>query len=72
MNGPPQKPTTACSGRSSRAHERDRVEDGRQRLVRVGHAQALDRRGAPDRIGDDGADALDELDLDAHRGDRAS
>ena len=44
MNGPPQKPTTACSGASSRAHDPDRLEHRRERLLRVGDAQPLDVR----------------------------
>ena len=70
MNGPPQKPTTACSGASSRAHDADRLEDRRDRLLRVGHAQPLDRGERAHRLGDDRADALDELDVEAHRDDR--
>ena len=67
MNGPPQKPTTACSGSSSRADDPDRLEDRRDRLLRIGHAQPLDV-GERLRSGsrDDRPDALDELDVDAH------
>ena len=67
MNGPPQKPTTACSSSSSRADEAHRLEDRRERLLGLGHAQPLDvgarRAPAPATTG---PDALDELDVDAH------
>ena len=70
MNGPPQKPTTACSGASSRAHGRDRLENRRHRLLRVGDAQPLDGGRRADRLGDHRPDAFDELDADSHRHDR--
>ena len=66
MNGPPQKPTTACSGSSSRAHDPDRLEQRRERLVRLGHPQPLDVGERPHRLRDHRADALDELDVEAH------
>ena len=70
MNGPPQKPTTACSGASSRRTIADRLEDRRERLLRVGDAQLLDGGERADRLAHDRADALDELDVEAHRDDR--
>ena len=66
MNGPPQKPTTALSAGSSRADDADRLQHRAERLVGLRQPQPLDVRGRPDRLVDDGADALDELDVDAH------
>ena len=66
MNGPPQKPTTACSGVELGPHEPHGLEHGRERLLRIGHAQPGDVGRRPDRLLDDRPDALDELDLDAH------
>ena len=54
-------------GRELAAHDADRLEDRRERLLRVGHAQPLDRGERAHRLGDDRADALDQLDVEAHR-----
>ena len=66
MNGPPQKPITAWSGAQLAPHEPDRLED--QRRVSSGSARASRSTSArrPDRLRDDRADVLDELDVDAH------
>ena len=53
-----------------RTNEPHGLEDERHRLLRVGHAQRLDVRGAPHRPVDHRADVLDELDVDAHAEDR--
>ncbi len=66
MNGAPQKPTTACSGRKFATHDRDRFEQRGERLFRLGHAQPLDRGESSDRICDDGPDPFDELDVEPH------
>ena len=52
------------------AHEPHRLEHGRERLLGLGDEEPLDVGERPDRLLDDRADALDELDVDAHRGDR--
>ena len=67
MNGPPQKPTTAWSSRSSRADDPDGLEDRRHRVLGLGRRAAARRRPCV-AIGllDDRADVLDQLDLDAH------
>ena len=52
------------------ANEPHRLEHRRERLVRVGHPQALDVGRARDRPVDDRPDALDELDVDPHPDDR--
>ena len=70
MNGPPQKPTTARSGASSAAHDPDRREERRERLLRVGHPQPLDVRQRPHGLLDHRPDALDEVDVEAHPDDR--
>ena len=70
MNGPPQKPTTACSGASSPRTMRIASSSRGERLVRVGHAQALDVCERAHRLGDDRPDALDEVDVEAHAEDR--
>ena len=70
MNGPPQKPITAFSAGSSRAHEPDRLEHRRRTPRRDRDAQPLDVRERPDRPLDHRADALDELDVDSHAEDR--
>ena len=49
MNGPPQKPTTACSGASSRRTIRDRLEQRRERLLRARAPAAARRRRASAR-----------------------
>ena len=66
MNGPPQKPITAFSAGSSARTSRTASSTGRERLVGIGDAQPLDVRERPDRPLDHRADALDELDVDAH------
>ena len=48
------------------AHEADRLEHRRERLVRVGYAKPIDVRERSDRPLDDRADTLDELDVDTH------
>ena len=70
MNGPPQKPTSACSGASARTHEPHRLEDERHRLLGIGHAQPLDVGHRPHRLRDDRPHALDEVDVDPHPEDR--
>ena len=54
-------------GRQLRPDERDRLEDRRDRVARLRHVELGDRGHRPDRLADDRADALDELDVDAHR-----
>src|SRR5438128_6510813 len=41
-------------------------EDERRGFLRFGHAQAIDIRACRDRLRDDRADVLDELDVDTH------
>ena len=66
MNGPPQKPTSARSRLELAAHDPHGLEDRRAPLLRLGDAQPLDVRRGRDRLVDDRADALDELDVDPH------
>ena len=70
MNGPPAKPTTAWSVVELLADEADGLEHEGHRLLRLGHAEPLDVPERGDRLGDDGPDAVDELDVDAHADDR--
>ena len=48
------------------AHDRDRLEDERHRLLRLGDGQPLDVGARADRLLDHRADVLDQLDVDAH------
>ena len=57
-------------GRELAAHDADRLEDRRERLLRVGDAQLLDRRERAHRLAHHRPDALDQLDVEAHRDDR--
>ena len=66
MNGPPQKPTTACAGLELGAHDADRLEQRRERLARLGHAQPLDVRKRSHRLSDHRPDALDQVDVEPH------
>ncbi len=70
MNGPPQKPTTACSGASSRRTMPIASRIGATDSAGSGTRSRSTRRLRPDRLGNDRADALDELDVDTHRDDR--
>ena len=53
-------------GRELGAHDANRLEQRRERLVGLGHAQPLDVGQRADRLGDHRADALDELDVEPH------
>ena len=66
MNGPPVKPTSAFLGGQLATHEPHRLEDGCERLLRVGCAESLDIRHRAHGSLDHRPDALDELHPDAH------
>ena len=66
MNGPPQKPITAWSGRSSRRTIEIASRMNGTASSGSGTRERVDLGTAADRIGDHRADVLDELDLDAH------
>ena len=70
MNGPPQKPMTAWSGRAR--HGRAGRPRGRTAPTPPGPARVSRSTSAEVSIGsrDDRADALDELDVDPHPEDR--
>ncbi len=70
MNGPPQKPTTACSGFSSRRTARIASRTGP--TVSAGSGMRSASTAARVRIGSrtTGPTPFDELDVDAHRDDR--
>ena len=71
--GDRERPAAEADHRALRvelgAHEPHGLEDRAERLLRVGHAEPRDVGGAPDRPLDDGADALDELDVHPHADD---
>ncbi len=48
------------------AHDADRLEHRRERLLRIGDLQALDVGERAYRLADHRADAFDEIDVDAH------
>jgi hypothetical protein len=52
------------------ADDRDGLEDEGHRLLRLGHAQAVDVGARPHRPLDHGPDVLDQLDVDAHAEER--
>ena len=70
MNGPPAKPMTAWSASELTPDDPHGLEHERDGLLRIRDPEPLDVGEALDRLGDDRADALDELDVDAHADDR--
>ena len=71
MNGAAAEADHRLLGRELAPHDRDRLEQRRERLFRLGHPQLLDGGERPDGLGDDRPDAFDELDVEAqsdHRG----
>ena len=63
---PAREADHALVGPKRLADQPDRLQHERHRLLRLGHAQALDVGKRPHRLGDHGPDVLDQLDVDAH------
>ena len=66
MNGPPQKPTTACSGASSPRTIPIASSSGANASSGSGHPEPLDVGERAHRLGDDRPDSFDELDVEPH------
>ena len=66
MNGPAAEADDGLIGPQRRANEPHRLEHRRERLLGIGHAQALDVGHGADRLVDHRPDALDEPDVDPH------
>ena len=66
MNGPPQKPTTACSSSSSRRTIRIASRSDGTASSAAGHAEALGVGPRRDRVLDHGADPLADLHVEPH------